>query len=1132
MPESIVNCCVTFSSRLSVVLLCCFILGSCQRQKKPRFERLSSEQTGIDFENRIESMPEFNMLNYLYFYDGGGVSIGDINNDSLPDIYFTANMLPNKLYLNEGGFSFEDITEAAGVGGSSDWATGTTMADVNGDGLLDIYVSSVNYLTQKGRNELFINNGDQTFTEEAKQYGLDLKGYSKQASFFDYDNDGDLDVYLVNHAVHSRETFRKAEKRTTYSEEAGDKLLRNNNGFFEEVTKEAGIYSSPIGFGLAATVSDINDDGYQDIYVSNDFHEQDYLYMNNGDGSFREVLEEAMGHSSRASMGNDIADFNNDGLPDIFVLDMLPGSERERQLSVSAEPYEVYEVQRDFGYHPQLIRNTLQLNMGLDESGDPLFSEIGQLVGVHATDWSWSTLFFDMDNDTKKDIFVTNGIFRRPNDLDYLALVRTDRAQQTLQRGMSDTSMSLIKKMPHTKVPNAGFINRGELQFSNQNAALGFEDPTYSSGAAYGDLDNDGDWDLVINNVNSAPDIYRNTTRDREQEEDEDGNAEREINSGNYIKLKLQGSGQNTFGIGSKVEIYAAGRRQRYELMPTRGFQSSVEPLIIAGIDSAETIDSLVIRWPDQRRQVLKNVSANQTLSVEQEAADPQPTFSVQKEASNPLFEEVTAQYDSLFHHRENTFVDYKKQQLIPHMLSTQGPRIAVGDVNGDGLDDFYIGGAKYQAGSLLVQDASDSFEISNENIFERDRNFEDTGTVFFDANGDGAPDLYVASGGNEFPYQSDVYRDRLYINDGEGNYAWSRDALPAMRENGGVAAAADYDGDGDQDLFVGNRSIPGNYGFAPRSFLLENDGSGQFSDITDEAAEGLRRVGMVTDATWKDLNGDGAPDLIIAGEWMPITIFMNEDGTLVNKTAERGLAESSGWWNRLEVNDFDGDGDTDILAGNVGLNSDLQATEEAPLSLYLKDFNNNGQLDPVMTRTVDGKQYPVARRDELLYQFGFLRSKFPIYDDFAGKTVQQILGKTMEDSVLVKSVNMLESVLLQNNGAGGFQIKPLPLEAQFAPIFAFQAKDFNGDGVLDVLTGGNYFEVKPSLGGRYDASYGWFLKGDNEKPFRVQNFEQSGFFARGQIRDIKMLTTTDESELILVARNNEPLLVFKVRQQ
>ncbi|NGP76622.1 VCBS repeat-containing protein [Balneolaceae bacterium YR4-1] len=1087
---------------------------SCSGSQDTRFSLLESEETGVSFANNLENTPEFNILNYLYFYDGGGVSIGDINNDGLPDIYFTANMQENRLYLNKGDFNFEDITDKAQVAGSADWTTGTTMADVNGDGLLDIYVSSVNFLNKSGRNQLFINNGDSTFSDKAAEYGLDFQGFAKQASFFDYDNDGDLDMYLLNHSVHSEGSFTKAEKRTTYSEESGDKLYQNNEGIFTDVTKQAGIYSSMIGYGLAATVSDVNNDGCQDIYVSNDFHENDYLYLNNCDGTFREVIDKTTGHNSRASMGADIADFNNDGLADIFVLDMLPYDETTRKSAVSSEPYNAYKIQRQFGYHPQLIRNTLQLNRGIDDEGNPLFSEIAQLAGVNATDWSWASLFFDMDNDGNKDLFVSNGIYRRPNDLDYLAVARSEQAQQVMSRGMSDTTMSLIQRMPKVEIPNFAFINEGDYRFTNRSET-GFNRPSFSNGAAYGDLDNDGDLDLVVNNVNSEAFIYKNETREQEDR--------------SYLKIKLAGNTENSFGIGARVNLFTDDSRQLYEMMPTRGFLSSVEPVLTIGLDTLQTIDSLTVQWPDGEKQTVNEVSVNQTLTLKQEDAENWEEPALGKVLDTP-FRDVSDDYAPLFSHRENTYSDYDLQQMVPHMLSTQGPAMASGDVNGDGLDDFYVGGAKNQSGTLYIQSENGEFESASTSAFNSDRIYEDTDAAFFDANGDGAPDLYVVSGGNEFMAQSNSYQDRLYLNDGNGEFIKIEGALPPIRENGAVIAPADFDADGDIDLFLGNRSVPGSYGTIPRSYLFQNDGNGRFRDVTDVLSEGLVDAGMITDASWQDVNGDAIPDLVLSGTWMPISIFINSDGIIKNRTADYGLAESNGWWNTLEPGDFDGDGDIDFLAGNLGLNSYLKASREEPLKLYVKDFNEDGQLDPVLAYTESGKEYPAHPRDELLTNFKYLRSEFRTYGDFAGKSMQQIFGEQLEDSISIKYINQLSSSYLENDGTGGFTLHELPVEAQFTPIFAIKSADFNDDGIPDALIGGNFFDVKPSLGGRYDAGYGLYLRGSGEGHFEAVDLLKSGFVLKGEVREIDLLRIAGGRRLIPVARNNDSLLLFEQR--
>lgn len=1116
MTNFLNNSLIKGSFKFSLVALSLLFLSGCGgEQGSTRFETLSPENTGVAFSNDLENTPDFNIVNYLYFYDGGGVSIGDINNDGLPDLYFTANMKSNKLYLNKGNFEFEDITESAGVAGTGDWSTGTTMADVNGDGLLDIYVCNVNYLSKEGKNQLFINNGDSTFTERAAQYGLDFEGYSKQAAFFDYDRDGDLDMYLLNHAIHTQESFARSIRRKVDDPDAGDRLYRNDGDTFTNVTKESGIYNSILGYGLAVGTSDVNNDGWPDIYVSNDFHENDYLYLNNGDGTFTESLERATGHTSRASMGNDIADVNNDGLTDIYVSDMLPMTEEGLKTAVSSETYKIYSIQRQFGYHPQLVQNTLQANRGVGPDGQLRFSEIAQYAGVNATGWSWAPLFLDMDNDGLKDLYVTNGIYRRPNNLDYLLYVRRDTTQQTMMRRGGAGDMDVVDRMPHTRLANVGFTNNGNFTFSNESDELGFTEPGYSNGASYGDLDNDGDLDLVTNNVNSPATIQRNMTREREG-----GN--------NYLQLRLEGETANTDGIGSKVMVYDSTSTQKYELYTTRGFQSSVEPRLTIGLGGGSAIDSLKITWPDGRFQMLRDVSANQQILVQQENAVFPPDTQREK-AKMTTFRDITSEISLDYKHQEDIFVDYNQQPLTPFMLSSQGPAAARGDINNDGLEDFYIGGAKQQAGRFFVQQRDGSFTEQELPTFEHDATFEDVDATLFDANGDGALDLYVVSGGNEFSYQTAGLRNRFYLNDGNGEFVRVGDAFPKVLENGSVAAVADYDNDGDLDLFAGTRSVPQNYGISPNSHLFENQGNGQFEEVTDQVAPGMNPLGMVTDATWADLDFNGTPDLIITGEWMPLTIFLNKAGKLERIGEDAGLSQTNGWWQSVETGDFDNDGDIDIVAGNMGTNSFLQASRDEPIVMYLKDFNEDGQIDPIVGYTRGSEEYPVAPRDELLTQFKFLRPKFPTYDSYAGQTIQQIFGDRLTSGDWEKkTVATLQSLYVENNGDGTFTTYPLPGKLQWSPIMDLVVDDINGDERPDLLTAGNFYDVKPSLGGRFDASYGTYLQGNGDGTFAEIPPQQSGFVVDGEARSILPIQRANGEMIYLVARNDGSLLFFE----
>ena len=1094
----------SFSCRHLIFGLAFLVIYGCRGQDNlPLFEKLDPAQTSVDFTNTLKQTTDFNIINYPYFYDGGGVSIGDINNDGLPDIYLTANTQANGLYLNEGNFQFTNITELAGVEGNGDWTTGTTMADVNGDGLLDIYVCNVNYLSKNGQNQLFINNGDSTFTEQAEEYGLAFSGYSKQAAFFDMDNDGDLDMYLLNHAVHTENSFVRSTNRSKADPNSGDRLYRNDGGTFTDVTKQAGIHSSILGYGLAVTVSDVNGDNYPDIYVSNDFHENDYLYINQQDGTFEESLEESIRHTSRASMGNDIADINNDLKPDISVLDMLPADEERLKTSVSSEPYEVYSIQREFGYHPQLIRNTLQLNLGKNPAGRQIFSEIAPLAGVHATDWSWSSLLFDMNNDGSKDLFVSNGIYRRPNDKDYLSMVGGERAQRSLNEGINEKNISLADSMPHVKIPNFAFENNADLTFTDRSEEWGLATSSYSSGSAYGDLDDDGDLDLVINNVNTKATIYKNRTTEQ------DNSA--------FLIIRLQGNNSNTMGIGSKAIATVDGQKQMAELMPTRGFQSSVQPRLFLGFGNSKSIDTLKIIWPDGTQTLRTDVAPNQHLTIQQSSAEDRKK---RQKNDTAVFKSIENDLSPGFTHTENGFDGFMNYPLKPYQLSSEGPGLASADVNDDGREDFYIGGARWQSGSLYIQQANGFFEKQEVTGFKEDRIFEDTEAVFFDANGDNAPDLYIVSGGNEHPVNSQNLYDRFYINDGTGQFSRVTKAFPLFGANGSIAIPLDYNGDGNLDLFVGSRSVPRNYGITPESYLFKNQGDGTFKEITDSAAPGLKRLGMISDAVSTDINGDSQPDLVVAGDWMPVTVFINKNGQL---TKTEILDSGNGLWQSVHASDMDSDGDMDLLAGNMGMNTSLQASAEDPLIMYTGDFNGNGKAESVIGQTKGDEVYPIVGRDLLLQAVPYLKRKFLSYQSFAGKTLTDIFTAELLKKASKHSIEELASVYFENDGNGNFSKRYLPKKAQFAPIYAFHTKDFNADGTKDIIAGGNLFKVLPIYGGPFDASYGWFLKGQGNGSFSVLNPEQSGFYVDGEIRDILSIGTDENQRVIIGVNHKKP---------
>ena len=1094
---------LAYSSKKLLCLLI-VIFYSCNPAKDKMFTLMPSSVTGIKFKNPLQETEQFNVLNYGYLYNGGGIAIGDINNDGLTDIYFTGNMVGSRLYLNQGDFKFKEIAKKAGVFAEGLWNTGTTMADVNGDGLLDIYVCrSAASNPEKRRNLLFINNGDLSFTEKGKEYGVDDPGYATQAAFFDYDRDGDLDLYVLNHSTQEYaglgkiSRHHKKQKNKAYS----DKLMRNDNGKFVDVSDEAGMISNILGFGLGLAISDLNNDGWLDLYISNDYNEQDYLYLNNGDGTFSENLEDYIGHVSLYSMGSDIADINNDGYTDIMTLDMLPEGNYRVKMTSGPDNYEKLSHLEKNGFYHQTMRNMLQLNRGGD-----YFAEIGQFSGVSNTDWSWASLFTDLDNDGYKDLFITNGYRKDYTNMDFMNYVVQEKLNER-ENNEKIKLTELIEKMPSTVEENYTYKNNGDLTFTKMNKEWGLDQKTLSNGAAYADLDNDGDMDLVVNNIDERAFIYRN-------------NAEK-FTQNNHLKIVLKGMGKNQFGLGAKVRVTAKGMTQTQELLNTRGYQSSVDYNLIFGLGESNEVDQVEVIWPNQKKQIITAVQPNQKLTLFQKDA----TLDVKRSnpPKNKLFEEINP---INFTHKENNYNDFKREIMLPHMLSTLGPKLAIGDVNGDGLEDAFIGGAKGAVGGIFLQTQS-GFVRSNQIDLQVDATSEDIGALFFDADGDKDLDLYIVSGGNEFEKTDPALKDRLYINQGKGNFVKSENNLPDFTSSGSVVKATDFDNDGDQDLFVGGRILPNEYPYAPNSYLLENNGKGVFKDVTENRAKGLKNIGMVSDALWTDFNGDKQMDLMLVGEWMPITLFLNQNGSFKNVSEELGFKDTDGWWNSIAQADFDRDGDMDYVAGNFGLNSQLKTSLEHPISIYAKDYDKNGSVDPILSCYDEGKNYPVFSKDDIQQQLTILKNRFVRYSEYADLTIDQVFTPEELKGSKVLYAKTFETSFIENLGNGQFKITALPKETQFSPIYGLTTGDFNHDGIPDIIIGGNFTASRVKFG-HYDAIKGICLIGDGSGGFTYLDASESGLMVGGEVRDIQKITTANGEEHLIFSRNNNSPKIYK----
>ena len=1082
-----------------------FVLFAYQNQKEnpDKFELMPAKMTGISFNNKLKEDQTNNILRYEYFYNGGGIAIGDINNDGLDDIFFTGNMSDNKLYLNQGNFKFKDITGPAGVKGKNSWTTGVSMADVNGDGLLDIYVCySGKGTIDSRRNELYINQGNLTFKEDAKNYGLDDPSNSTQALFFDFDKDGDLDMYLLNHNITVINEIEFDQARSMRHPSAGDKLYLNDGGKFTDISQAAGIKGNAMGFGLGVVAADLNDDGWLDIYVSNDYIENDYVYINKGDGTFSDKMTDMLQHLSHFSMGLDIADMNNDGLVDIFTLDMLPEDNKRQKLLYGPENYEQYALMVNRGFYHQNMRNMLHLNQG-----NGMFSEIGQLAGVSNTDWSWSALFFDADNSGHKDLFVSNGYFRDYTNRDFLKYKGDYYFKAAVAREKADT-LHLVTSMSSTPVSNYFFQNGGNLQFSDKTKEWGIYSPNFSSGAAFADLDNDGQLDLVVNNTNHPAFVYRNRNRQTSN------------SPSSWVQVLLKGNQPNTSGIGAKVFAYTNGKKQMLEQMPTRGFQSTVSHRLHFGLGNAEALDSLVVVWPSGMTQPIQNPEINKLHEIKEGGA----SNPVKRASTNQYFQPLDAKIP--FKHVEYGFNDFKRQPLLLEMPSYVGPVMAVSPMLAEDSQMVFVGGTKGSPGKLFVVHDGGWTEKS---AFKSEAEFTDSDALFFDANGDGHIDLYLCSGGyHDYLSTDESLQDRLYLNDGTGNLIQKENLLPSMRTSTSKVLAADFDGDGKLDLFVAGRIVPGKYPLVPSSYLLISQGEGKFEDRSAEFLPNAGKLGMVTDALAYDVDNNGLMDLILVGEYMPITVLINRSGKSFEDQSS-GYVENgpSGWWRSLAVGDFDGDGDMDFVAGNFGLNSQFKASATEPLKLYFADFDENGSIDPILVNYIQGKPFPFPSRDELLDQMYSMRPKFTDYGSYAEAGLEKLLSKEQMAKTEILQATELRSMYFENTGKK-FVGKVLPIDAQMAPINAMLPFDYNGDGHLDLLLAGNQTFIRIRLG-VIDANLGQLFEGDGKGNFSLVPQRISGFSVTGDVKSIIQIPT--DPNRIHFGINNQGIISYQLKK-
>lgn len=1063
---------------------------------QPLFTPLSASETGVAFDNKIEESLAHNFYTDQYMYQGAGVAIGDVNNDGLPDLFFSGNQVDNKLYINKGNLKFEDVSATAGIRDNG-WCTGANMVDINADGWLDIYVTRRPIPgSQLKENLLFINNKNGTFSQKAKQYGLADTGYSVHSAFLDYDADGDLDVFVTSYTnVFHKDISYMKELEKNPDPAFTNKLYRNNgNQTFTDVTKEAGVYR--LGYSLGVGIADLDNNNYPDIYVGNDYQTSDFCFLNTGDGKFIDVMGRSFRHTAQFSMGMDIADFNNDQLLDICVADMNPEDNFRQKVNMPSMNPEKFFNSIRAGYHPQYMRNALQVN-----NGDAIFSEIGQMANIPNTDWSWSVLFADYDNDGWKDLLITNGYLRDIDNKDYKNQIKKYKTAKS-------TNWNQLKEgLKTTKIPNYIYRNNGDLTFSKITDAWGVgNEKTISNGAAYADLDQDGDLDIVITNIGDPASIWKNNAR--------------EANQHNYLQISLKGQMQNTFGLGSKVTVTTKdGNTQFQEFYPSRGYSSSVEPFLHFGIGQNEAVEKVEVVWFNGKKQVLTNVSANQRVDLKMENATEMAT---KPAPTKKVFSNLSKEAGFNFKHQENSFNDYIDQVLLPHQMSRFGPRFAVADVNKDGLEDVFVCGAANQKSVLYLQVEPQKFRAVTDQPWDQQAASEDLAAVFIDINRDGFEDLYIVSGGNEFPENSPLLQDRLFVNlNGKGYKQVG--GLPQMYTSGGCVAASDYDGDGDMDLFVGGRLTPGKYLKAPRSYLLENTSEG-YVDVTDQVAPELKNIGMVTSATWVDYDKNNRPDLVLTGEWMPITMFSNDGTRLQNQTNALNLDKTTGWWNKIVSADFDGDGDMDFVAGNLGLNYKYKASKEEPFKIYCDDFDQNGKWDIVLGYYQEGVEYPLRGRQCSSEQLPVIEQKFPTYADFAASSIEDVYGDQLETAIQSEAYEF-ESVYIENQN-GQFKITPLPKRAQIAPIQGIIAEDFDADGHLDILVAGNLFVSEVETGAA-DAGVGLYLKGDGKGNFTPVSLLESGIFANMDVRDLALVQSGNEKATVIVANNNNRAQVF-----